>query len=103
MVFDVGIRVGGVGVNVPVHFVGETEPDDGCLGVLFGEKLVHGGCDGRGGDLGEGDERLEGDGVDGAVEGGGEGLGVHFGVWSAHTGCGGNVGVVAVGAGTMGW
>lgn len=52
--------------------------------------------------MGEGDEGLEGDGVDGAVEGGREGLRVHFGIGTAHAGCGGYVGVVAVGAGAVG-
>ncbi len=95
VVFDCGVRVEGVGVDVPVYFVGEAEPDD--LGAL-GKDFVHRGGDGGGGDLGERDEGLEGDGVDGAVEGGGAGWGVHLGVWGAHGGGGGDLGVVAVGA-----
>ncbi len=99
VVFDARVRVEGVGVDVPVYFVGEAEPDG--LGALC-EEFVHRGGDGGGGDLGEGDEGLEGDGVDGAVEGGRVGWGVHLGVWGAHGGGGGDLGVVAVGAGGVG-
>ena len=74
VVFDIGgiIRIGG---DVPVHFVGEAEPDDG---GAFGKNVGHGSGDFGGGDLVEGDEGLEGDGKDGTALGCGRCGATHY-------------------------
>lgn len=94
VVFVDGVGVEGVGVDVPVYFVAEAEPDDG--GAL-GEDLVQGGGDLAGGDLGEGQPGLEGEDVGGAGGGGGARLG--GGLAGAVVARGDDLGVVAVRAG----
>ena len=83
MVFVPGVCVGGVGVDVPVHFVREPEPD--LPGEFVGERL-HGCGYCGGGDGGEGYPWLEGDVVDGSGVGGGAGATGHLRV--GHAGAG---------------